>query len=218
MTDKNPNEHDDPAAPTVTPDDAPADAAPLRKPTREEMRDMSDEEIMAAHGMELGPRLPAEFRLMAGKQVLLAFLCALAVGLVLSRIMDPEGPGGDSVFLWVAGLVFLAAGLFFWKEGRDPRPILVVDADGITDRAFGRIPWADIAAFRMNGSLFNPGFGYSLKKGVAPPKKAVLYKLQAGMNRLSALPERTFRKQMVAGGCDPMLLAFRKARPDLETR
>ena len=67
MTDKNPNEHDDPTAPTNAPTVTPDDAAPLRKPTREEMRDMSDEEIMAAHGMELGPRLPAEFRLMADK-------------------------------------------------------------------------------------------------------------------------------------------------------
>lgn len=200
-------------------DDAPQDdAAPSRKPTPEEMRDMSDEEIMEAHGLELGPRLPAEFRLVAGKQVMLAFLCALAVGLVLSRIMDPAAPERESVFLWASALVFLAAGLFFWREGRDPRPVLVVDEGGLTDRAFGRIPWEDVAAFRMNGSLFNPGFGYSLKKGATPPKKAWLWKVQAVMNRLSALPERTFRKQMVAGGCDPMLLAFRKARPDLETR
>lgn len=196
--------------------DLPPENAP--KPTREQMQGMTDDEILAAHGMELGPVLPAEFRLVAGKQLLLAFLCALAVGLVISRIASPDGPGGDSLFLYLASFVFLAAGLFFWREGRNPRPVLIVGHDGLTDRAFGQIPWADVAGFRMNGSLFNPGFGYTLRKGVRTPKKAGLYRAQGVMNRLSGLPERTFRKQMVAGGCDAMLLAFRKARPDLEAK
>lgn len=208
MTDKTPDQTPDP-----TPDETPGTPP---KPTREQMQGMTDDEILAAHGMELGPALPAEFRLVAGKQVLLAFLCALAVGLVISRIVDPEASGGDSAFLWLSGLVFLVAGLFFWREGRNPRPILIVDHDGITDRSFGRIPWGDVQAFRMNGSLFNPGFGYTLRKGVRPPMKAGVYRVGGLMNRLSGLPERTFRKQMIAGGCDAILLAFRKARPDLE--
>ncbi len=38
------------------------------------------------------------------------------------------------------------------------------------------------------------------------------------MNRASGLPARTFRKQMIVGGCDGMAMACRKAAPELEAR
>lgn len=116
----------------------------------------------------------------------------------------------------VGGLCFALMGLFLWREGAKTQPVLRVTAEGLEDRLFGFVPWANVKNYRLVSSFFSPGFGYSLKKGVRPPKTVALFQFQKAMNMLSGMPSRCFRKQMIVGGCDPMLLAFRAHRPELE--
>ena len=88
--------------------------------------------------------------------------------------------------------------------------------DGLADRTFGFIPWSDVGGYRMVNSMFTPGFGYNLKKGAQPPRLNWLFQIQGRINRATGMPARCFRKQMTIGGCEPMRIACRLARPELE--
>ncbi|MGM0584061.1 MAG: hypothetical protein ACQEUZ_05370, partial [Pseudomonadota bacterium] len=115
-----------------------------------------------------------------------------------------------------AGAGFLAAAVVLWRMADDRRPLLRVSREGLEDRLFGAIPWSDIRGYRLRSSIIHPGFGYDLKPGVRPPRNAGLFRVLTVINKSSGLPQRVFRKQMIAGGTEPMLLACRAARPDLE--
>ncbi|MDF2233112.1 hypothetical protein P2H44_11165 [Albimonas sp. CAU 1670] len=139
---------------------------------------------------------------------------------------EDAGQGGDApagpaeppspMIAGVGGLCFALMGLLLWREGAKTQPVLRVTAEGLEDRLFGFVPWANVKSYRLVSSFFSPGFGYSLKKGVRPPKTVALFQFQKAMNMLSGMPARCFRKQMIVGGCDPMLLTFRAHRPELE--
>ncbi len=116
----------------------------------------------------------------------------------------------------VGGLMFAVMGLILFREGARTDPILRLTPEGIEDRQFGFVPWANVRSYRLVSSFFSPGFGYSLKKGVTPPKRAGLFQFQKAMNAISGMPARCFRKQMVVGGCEQMLLGFQLHRPELE--
>ena len=112
--------------------------------------------------------------------------------------------------------MFAVMGLILFREGARTDPILRLTPEGIEDRQFGFVPWANVRSYRLVSSFFSPGFGYSLKKGVTPPKRAGLFQFQKAMNAISGMPARCFRKQMVVGGCEQMLLGFQLHRPELE--
>jgi hypothetical protein len=112
--------------------------------------------------------------------------------------------------------VLIGFSYLFWREASDLRPILIVTEDGLEDRRHGFIPWSNIALYEYKKSFFSPVFGYTLASGVTPPKGALVYKLQGLMNRMSGRPTRIWQKHMVVGGLEPMLLACRLRRPDLE--
>jgi hypothetical protein len=161
------------------------------------------------------PELPAAFYINGFKQRVLAVMCSLASALFL-RGASRGGGEAPVEMLWLVGGVFLAAAVTLWLRAGDRRPLLVVREEGLRDRVFGDIPWEDVRRYRLQRSLLSPGFGYDLKPGVLPPRNTVLWRWLALVNRASGLPQRVFRRQMMVGGLEPMLLACRAARPDLE--
>ncbi|WP_339950143.1 hypothetical protein [uncultured Albimonas sp.] len=130
----------------------------------------------------------------------------------------PQGPGQppSPLIAGVGGLMFALMGLILFREAAKTEPILRLTPEGIEDRQFGFVPWANLRNYRLVSSFFSPGFGYSLKKGVRPRRRAGLFMFQRAMNALSGMPARCFRKQMVVGGCEQMLMAFQMHRPELE--
>jgi len=70
--------------------------------------------------------------------------------------------------------------------------------------------------YRLMSSFMSSGFGYSLRKGVQPPRQRAIFHFYKAMNALSGQPHRCFRKQMVVGGCEQMLMGFQSHRPELE--
>lgn len=125
-------------------------------------------------------------------------------------------PAPSPLVSGVGGLVFSLVGLILWREGGRTQPILRVTPEGIEDRLFGSMPWEQVRSYRLISSVFSPGFGYSLKSSVRPPRNVPLFMFQMAMNRISGMPSRCFRKQMVHGGCEQVLAAFYAHRPELE--
>ncbi len=75
-----------------------------------------------------------------------------------------EGVEIDAWYLWLMAAIFAGAAWGFWRSGGDRRPLLEVREEGLRDRLFGDIPWSDVKSWKLHGSLFNPGFGYTLKQ------------------------------------------------------
>jgi hypothetical protein len=161
--------------------------------------------------------LPLRVHANGFKMKLLAVILGLMAALFLRGALR-GAEGAAPAVLWAAGLGFLIAAVLLWRTGLDERPALIVSEAGLEDRLFGFIPWEDVARYRLHGSMFSPGFGYDLKKGAQPPRNATLFRIQALMNKSSLLSHRMIRKQMVIGGGEPILLAARAARPELEAR
>ncbi len=128
----------------------------------------------------------------------------------------PEGPGTVALSLLALFLVGLA--WLVWREAADRRPALEVTEKGLIDRRYGEIPWEDVKHYRMRGSFVQPCFGYDLKPGRLPPRNAWIYRWQGTVSALGGMPRRNFRKAMMVGGLEPMLLACRAVRPDLERK
>lgn len=164
------------------------------------------------------PSLPAEFFAHSFKLRILSVLSALGVAAVVNLTLNPssEGGGPSPVAAAVITAIFGAAAVWMWRMAGDDRPALTVTHEGLEDRFYGFVPWEDVRAYRLVSSMFNPGFGYDLKAGVKPAERAGIFRFQKLMNKTSGLPARSFRKQMMAGGCDRILAACRAARPDLE--
>jgi hypothetical protein len=112
-------------------------------------------------------------------------------------------------------LVLLAGAVTAGRLASDPRPVLIVDAEGLEDRVHGRVPWRDVAFYRAQGGLA-PGFGWGLKKGAKPPRNASLYRVQAIFNALSGLPPRSYRRKLLIAPPQEMAAACRLFRPELE--
>ena len=130
--------------------------------------------------------------------------------------LQASAQGPSPLVAGLGGLFFAVIAVVMWREANLTKPLLRVTAWGIEDRLFGDFPWEQVRNYRMITSFFSSGFGYTLKKGVYPQRLTPLYLFQASMNFLSRMPARCFRKQMVVGGCDPMLMAFRVHAPELE--
>ncbi|MEM1315990.1 MAG: hypothetical protein AAGI51_15640 [Pseudomonadota bacterium] len=145
--------------------------------------------------------------------VALGLLCAWLISLVFA---PPATGPADPVVLGLAVALVGSAAWSAWRAAADPRPVLRVDAEALEDRVHGRIPWSDIASWSERRSMIAPGFGWTLRKGVRPPENKALYRLQAIPNSIAGLPGRSYRRKLIAGGCDPMAIVFRALHPDLE--
>jgi hypothetical protein len=158
-------------------------------------------------------QFPTEFHPNRFK-LLLAAVMQGAIALFVSWKWTQTAAGDPLVPALCVVLVGFA--WLFWREARDPRPILRVTDEGLEDRRHGFAPWSKIARYDYKKSFFSPVFGYSLKPGMSPERATTIHMLQGALNRLSGRPTRVWQKSMVAGGLEPMLLACRLKRPDLE--
>ena len=128
---------------------------------------------------------------------------------------DGAEPAGQGLVFGVC-LFLICVGLLLIREARDARPLLTVTPEGLEDRRQGFIPWADISHWRAKNSIFAKYFGYSLNKGVRPPRNALIMTLQGGMNALGGRPQRVFMKHMMVFGPDVMALSCRQVAAEKE--
>lgn len=143
---------------------------------------------------------------------LLAVFAAVLAGLLLWHAATAAS--APLAVLPVVALLFAAA-VVAGRLASDPRPALIVDAEGLEDRVHGRVPWRDVAFYRAQGGLA-PGFGWGLRKGARPPRNPTLYRVQGALNMISGLPPRSYRRKLVIGSPQEMAAACREHRPELE--
>lgn len=147
-------------------------------------------------------------------RVKLKILAALAALLAATLAWSAPGAANPAALPAVALLLALGAALA-WRAATDPRPVLVVTADGLEDRVHGRIPWSDVAFFRAQGGLA-PGFGWGLRPGRRPPRNPTVYRVQALFNAVSGLPPRSYRRKLLLASPEMMAEACRAHHPELE--
>lgn len=157
-----------------------------------------------------------EFHAHRPKLWILCGATALAAAWLLSFVFSPPAGGADPLALGAAMAALLLASFAAGRAAADPRPVLRVDRDGLEDRLHGRIPWSDLESWSMRRSMIAPGFGWSLKAGRQPPQHKRLFRLQAALNALSMMPQRSYRRKLLAGGAEPIANAFRVLKPELE--
>ena len=164
---------------------------------------------------EEGILIPSEFHPNRFKLWMGAGALLLANLLVIWTWADngAQGAATPALSLIVLGIAWALA-----REAKDPRPLLIVSAEGLEDRRHGFIPWADVASFEARESILAKYFGYTLRKGTRMPRNDLLYRLQSGMNFLGARPRRVWMKHMLPLGVQLMAMSCRQYAPEKEKR
>ncbi|MEM6744285.1 MAG: hypothetical protein AAF676_11190 [Pseudomonadota bacterium] len=143
----------------------------------------------------------------------LGFVSAWLASLVLA---PPSGIPPEPAFIGLAVALSVAAAWACGRSAADPRPVLRVDAEALEDRVHGRILWSDVESWSERRSMVSPGFGWTLKRGLQPPENAYGYRIQSRVNWIAGVPGRSYRRKLIAGGTEPMAVAFRVLHPELE--
>jgi hypothetical protein len=151
------------------------------------------------------------------KLYVLCVIFAVLAALCVRGAMSVTGNGATGLLVAMAvGLTLATAAI--WRRARSGLPVVVITAKGIDDIRYGFIPWSQIQRWKHSRSMLNPGFGWSLKDGVDPPRNARIFRIAAALNWFGGVGQRTYRRKMVLGGIEPVAAAFRQFHPEAEAK